>query len=502
MGELVHELLQRNARKYPSEAAVIWPGGDVRFTWSELNKQADALSNYLLERGVGKGSKAAIFISNRPEFLVSYFGILKTGAAVVPVNVRLTPDEITHILEDSGSSTLIFEDGFRTTAEEAAGRCPGIRVVLSTKDIPTLTGKYPAVDPDIKIDTGDLAEILYTSGTTGKPKGVLLSHNSVYLVGSMMAYEAGIMYGDRCLHLMPLSHSAPLNLFLVGSAYAAATSVLGSFTPQGLLELCHQERITHFFGAPVAYLLANRVPTISSYDLSASKLWIYGGAPMTGMGLKQVMNNFPGRFMSVYGLTEAGPNGMAMYPDEHPRYAGSIGRRGTVNSEIKVVNAEGKDVAPGEVGEILIKSPSVMAGYHNLPEATAETLIDGWIFTGDLAEKDEEGYIWIKDRKKDMIITGGVNVYPKEVEDVIALYPGVADVAVVGVPHPDWGETALALVVAANQESSINEEDLKAFCKGKLADYKVPRIVKFAEAIPRNSTGKVQKHVIKAGYCG
>ncbi len=502
MSELIHQLLERNARKYPFEVAVRWPGGDSQMTWEELNRHANALSSYLQEKGVVRGDKAALFISNRPEFLIAFFGILKTGAVAVPINVKLTPDEISHILTDSDANALVFEDGLRAAAEEVVHRCPGIRVPISTKELSSLAARYPANDPEIKIGAGDLAEILYTSGTTGKPKGVLLNHNSIYLVGSMMAYKADIRYRDRCLHLMPLSHSAPLNLFLVGSTYAGATSVLGNFTPQALLELCHQEKITHFFGAPVAYLLANRIPNISSYDLSAAKFWIYGGAPMSRDAVTTVMKNFPGKFMGVYGLTEAGPNGMALHPDEHPQYAGSIGCRGTVNSEIRVVNEAGEDIAPGEVGEILIKSPTVMMGYYNLPEATAETLRNGWIHTGDLAEKDKEGYLWIKDRKKDMIITGGVNVYSKEVEDVIALCPGVADVAVVGVPHPEWGETVMALVVATDPGNPVQQEDLFKFCRTKLADYKIPRIIKFTAAIPRNSSGKVQKHIIKAKYRG
>ncbi|MGB9803638.1 class I adenylate-forming enzyme family protein [Desulfofundulus sp.] len=498
MGELVHQLLERNAAKYPGVQAVRWPQGDVTLNWYQLNAEANCLARYLQAQNFRANDRAALFISNRPEFIIGYFAVLKAGGTVTPLNVKFTPTEIAYILQDSEISVIIYEDALRTVVEEATKNIPRVKTI-STHEMAGLKEKFEDQNLDLPLNPFNLAEILYTSGTTGKPKGVMLTHNAVTMVAIMMAYEADIYFGDRCLHLMPLTHSAPLNLMMVGGTWAGATHVLGNFTPQAMLELTERERTTHFFGAPVAYNLAARLPNFSQYDLTSARRWIYGGAPMPKAGLDNMMKLFPGGFMGVYGLTEAGPNGTALHPHEHPHFAGSIGCRGSVTTEVRVVNAGGKDVSPGEIGEIIIKTPSNMIGYLNRPQDTAEILVNGWIYTGDLAERDEYGYIWIKDRKKDMIITGGVNVYPKEVEDVLSLYPGIADAAVVGIPHPDWGETVMALVVPM-PEHQMQPEEIRQFCKRHLAEYKVPRIIQFTDSIPRNASGKILKHIIKEKY--
>ncbi|WP_018087055.1 class I adenylate-forming enzyme family protein [Desulfurispora thermophila] len=497
MAETLHGLLARNAFKDPQGVALSWPQGQMTMTWRELAGRAEALAELLLARGVKKGERVAIFISNRPEFVVAFFGILQAGAVVVPLNVKLTPPEVAYILQDSGASGLIYEDALRSTAEEALRGLPTMKIILAERELPL----RPSGVFNLEVSPADVAEILYTSGTTGKPKGVILTHSAVYLVGSMIAYESDLRFGDVCLHLMPLTHSAPLNLFLVGATWAGAKHVLGTFTPEVFLELVAAERVTHFFGAPVAYALALRVPGRERYDLSSVKRWIYGGAAMPATLAQQVAAHMPAPMLGLYGLTEAGPNGVAIYPWEHEKYAGSIGRRAAVNSMVRLVDDAGRDVPPGTVGEIIIKAPTVMQGYLNRPQETAETLRDGWVYTGDLAVQDQDGYIWVKDRKKDMIITGGVNVYPREVEEVLLLCPGVLDVAVVGVPHPDWGETVLAMaVLEPGRQPQEMEQQIKEFCRKSLADYKIPRLFQFVDAIPRNASGKILKHVIRAEY--
>ena len=336
MGELIHQLLERNARKYPLEQAVRWPQEDSELTWAELNARSNMLANYLVARGIKPGEKAAIFVSNRPEFLISYFGTLKAGAVVIPLNVKFTPSEVSYILGNSGAAVLFYEDELRPVAEEAVKELPGIKVTLSSLDVSDLENDYTGGDLNLSLNPTDLAEMLYTSGTTGKPKGVLLTHNAITLVAMMMAYEADIRHGDRCLHLMPLTHSAPLNLLMVGGTWAGASHVLGNFTPQALLELTHREKTTHFFGAPVVYSLTGRMPNFSDFDLSSAKRWIYGGAPMPRASLDSMMSLFPGGFMGVYGLTEAGPNGTALHPHEHPEYAGSIGQIGRASCRERV----------------------------------------------------------------------------------------------------------------------------------------------------------------------
>lgn len=342
-----------------------------------------------------------------------------------------------------------------------------------------------------------MAEILYTSGTTGRPKGVMISHYSVIAVAQMMAYEAQIYSGDNALILMPLTHSALLNLFMVGACWAGASVTLGEFTPQTLLELAVSERTTHFFGAPVAYQFMLKIPKLNDYDLTSMKCWIYGGAPVGREEILAWQKAIPGMFMSVYGLTEAGPNGLALRPMEHQNKAGSLGNRGAINSEVKLMNETGSEVGNGEIGEIALKVPSLMLGYYNNPTATEQTVRDGWLLTGDIARKDEDGYIWFMDRKKDMIISGGVNVYPKEIEDLLLTHPNIIDAAVIGLPHLDWGETVCAVIVVTRGSDLINATDLIDFCSGKLADYKVPKLVKVVSLLPRNSSGKILKFALR-----
>ncbi|KKM08774.1 hypothetical protein SY88_21930 [Clostridiales bacterium PH28_bin88] len=496
MGELLHHMLERNARKYPALPALRYPPADRTVTWGQLNARANALARRLVQAGVEKDRKVALFIPNRPEFVIAFFAVLKAGGVVVPVNVRLTAGEVAYILENSDSVGIIYDPALEKVAQEAATQSGNQVFMISTGELSDTDSNG---DMGIPASLDDTAEILYTSGTTGKPKGVVLTHNAVHSVASMMAYFTRIDFGDRTLLLMPLTHSAPLNLFMLAGVYAGATGVLGDFMPQTMLDYTQNEKATHFFGAPVAYLLASRLPNFDSYDLSSAKYWVYGGAPMAKEAVQLVQAKFPGRLMGVYGLTECGPNGMALFQEEHAAKAGSIGWRGTVNTEIRVVDADGNDVPPGGAGEIIIHSLSNMTGYYKNAEATRETLKDDWVWTGDIARKDEDDYVWILDRKKDVIITGGVNVYPKEVEDVLALHPAVADSAVVGVPHPDWGETVTAVIVA-KPGSSPTAEDVKNFCSQRLADFKVPRVVHFVETVPRNASGKILKHVLREHY--
>ncbi|MCL5046425.1 MAG: AMP-binding protein, partial [Actinobacteria bacterium] len=418
MGELIHHLLERNSRKYPDDLAARYPSGDVSLTWREANGRANALAHYLREKGINRGDRVAFLVPNRPEFFVAYFAVLKAGAVVVPINVRLAPPEISYILADSGASGLVYDEALSGVAEEAA-KDVNPALILSTRELAGTFSRCSREDLNLPGNLSGLAEIIYTSGTTGRPKGVMLTHNSVYLVASMVTYETDVRWRDRVLHLMPFTHSAPLNLFMVGATYVGAANIMADFAPQALLELTQAERTTHFFGAPVAYLLAARMPNFSQYDLSSTRCWTYGGAPMSREAVLFATSKFPGRFMSLYGLTEAGPNGIALYPEEHPEFAGSIGRRGVVNSEFRVVDEQGKEVQPGEVGEIILRTASAMEGYYRNEEATREMIRDGWIWTGDIAHKDERGYLWVMDRKKDVVISGGVNVYPKEVEDIL-----------------------------------------------------------------------------------
>ena len=268
-----------------------------------------------------------------------------------------------------------------------------------------------------------------------------------------------------------------------------------TFTPELLLETVEQEKTTHFFGAPVAYLLTAKHPKMEQADISSMKWWIYGGAPLSKPEVEFVQEKFKtDNLVCVYGLTEAGPNGTLLTGSEHGTKAGSIGKRAALHAEIMIADEQGNAVETGEVGEILLRGEGNMMGYYKNEEATKEAFIGDWLKTGDLARMDEDGFFWVVDRKKDMIISGGVNIYPKEVEDVLVTYPAIQEVAVIGVPHSEWGETVKVYFAASE---ALDVDKVKEFAKGKLAEYKVPRLYEQVEVLPRNASGKILKQSLR-----
>ncbi|AOL34357.1 class I adenylate-forming enzyme family protein [Geobacillus thermoleovorans] len=497
----ISELLARNARKFPEKTAVI--EGESSLSYAEVNCMVNRLASSLARLGVGRGDKVALYMPNTKEFAVSYFAVLRLGAVVVPINARLTAAEVQYILGHSEAKALIAHDLVHQVLAPLVGGSDGIWVKTGKAEGGWLSLEelIDSGDPEEIVcpaKEDDEATILYTSGTTWRPKGVLFTHRNVITVADMIVIETKIDRQSRLLHLMPLSHSAPLHLFFIGGTYVGATHVLApAFSPDALLELVERHKITHFFGAPVAYLLTAKHPRFDEYDLSSVRCWMYGGAPLSREEVKFVASRFgAGRMMCLYGLTEAGPNGTYLSPEEHGEKAGSVGRDAALHCEVALVDENGQEVAPGEVGEIVLRGESIMKGYYKDEEKTNEVIKDGWLYTGDLARRDEDGYIWIVDRKKDVIISGGVNIYPKEVEDVLRTHPAIADVAVIGVPHPEWGETAKAFVVLSQPLEPLAEE-CKRFLSDKLADYKIPRLYEAIAELPRNATGKVLKQVLR-----
>lgn len=502
-------VIERNARNYAGRTALRDPVNEQTFTWNQLYQGALALAGRVKSAGAEPKQKIALLSGNKPDFVFGFLAATALECVIVPLNVRLTGREISEILEDSEAAWLLFEDGLRakiTELGDSSTRAVKIDLneILPSPDESSVNagpGGFPAKNtrnPDSSA-SGEIAEILYTSGTTGKPKGVALTHEAILSVAKIMAYEAGIYSMDNCLILMPLTHSAPLNLFLWGAFWAGATVTLGEFTPENLLRYISEQKATHFFGAPVVYQLLSRMPGLEGRDLSSMKTWVYGGASVGEEQIKKWQSALPGKWMGVYGLTEAGPNGAALRPHEHGPKTGSIGRHGTANTEIRVVREDGTDTRPDEPGEIILRTESLMKGYYGNPEATAETMRDGWLYTGDIARRDADGYIWILDRKKDVIISGGVNIYPKEIEDILNTHPEIADVSVIGIPHPDWGETVLANVMIRSG-ANLTPHEIQDFCRTKLADYKIPRLVNIVDALPRNASGKILKNVLKAQW--
>ncbi len=493
----ISNLLARGSRKYPQNIAVISMGKET--SYEQLEALVNRTANNLLLNGISKGDKVAIFMPNVLEFVVLYFAIQRVGAVVVPINAKFVRNELEYVLEHSDAKAIFVHELIFTQAE--ALDFTGLKVKTGAA-----TDKWQSFNSFIdeglseevlcQLKEDDESTLLYTSGTTGNPKGVLLTNRNVLAVSHMIAIEMEVKPESRLLIMMPLTHSAPLNLFLVTSVLVGATAVLTpTFTPDMFLDSVENYKTTHFFGAPVAYLLTASSPRMATANLTSMKWWVYGGSPLSKGEVEYVQQQFrTDRLICVYGLTEAGPSGAILHAEDHPTRAGSIGKRAPFGTEIRIINDEGQDVQPGEIGEIILFGEGNMKEYYKNPEETSNIYIDGWVRSGDLARMDEDGYMYIVDRKKDVIISGGVNIYPKEIEDALLQHPAIFEVAVVGIPHSEWGESVKAIYVT---KEPVTEEELKTLLETQLASFKLPRLYERVEALPRNASGKILKQQLR-----
>lgn len=490
-------LLARNARKYAEKEAVVCHGR--RMTYRDLDEQATRLGHALIDLGIRQDDKVIIFMPNVVEFVVSYFAIQRIGAIVVPVNAKFTLQEVEYVAQHAEAKAILVHEAIFAAVEHLHSVPLKIKTGLVEAgwlQYETLIQHASTQPIDCQLNEDDASTILYTSGTTGKPKGVLFSYRNILTVAQMIAVEMEVKPTSRILLMMPLTHSAPLHLFLMAGVLVGSSIVLTpTFTPDLLLDSIEQEKTTHFFGAPVAYLLTAETKRLQTADLSSMKWWVYGGAPLSQNEIRYIQKAFQTENLTcVYGLTEAGPSGSLMFGNEHDLKAGSIGQRAPLGTELRIINDNGEDAGVDEVGEIVLFGEGNMMGYYRDEVATKAAFIDGWLKTGDLARKDENGFVWIVDRKKDVIISGGVNIYPKEIEDLLLSYEGIFEVAVIGVPHPQWGETVKAVYAT---KAEIDENELKMFLEEHLAKYKIPRLFERVEALPRNASGKILKQSLK-----
>jgi acyl-CoA synthetase (AMP-forming)/AMP-acid ligase II len=496
------QLVARQARRAPTRDALVYDGR--RVTWAELDSEVNRAAAVLQRRGMVKGERLAVMSTNSDNLVVVLYAAAKLGLLVVPVNPRMAAPEVTWLLEDSGATGFVFHPSLAAvadTARAAASTPPRIHLALGPlqgrpDDLKSLMADAPNHEPATPIAESDDAEILYTSGTTGRPKGVLLDHHRVIWAGLNVSLTVGMADGERILQVAPLYHSAGLNLFLHGGTAVGATHVLlDTFDPAVVLDVMESERITTFFGVPTMYQMLLDRPDFASRDLSAWRIGLFGAAPMPPTTIERLRKAAPGvRLFNLCGPTEAGPGGIGLGPD-HIAQRPSANGWAILNTEARVVDSQGRDVAAGGTGEVVLRGESVMKGYWNNPEATAEALRDGWLHTGDVARVDDDGCITLVDRMKDMIITGGMNVYSVEVENALAAHPGVADCAVVGAPHPVYGESVVA-VVTPREGCAITLEDLRSHVSALVADYKAPHRLVLGE-IPRNPSGKILKHVLR-----
>jgi len=501
------ELIGRNARMLPAKEALVYE--DRRFTWFEVNERVNAIANTLIEMGLKKGDKVAMWMFNTDFFVFAFYGIVKAGGVAVPVNFRLAPPEAEYIFDHCDAVALVFDDVFEPAMREMKSRLGKIKTFLSAgagsfdefAALISVMDKGKRHEPGVSIDEFDESEIIYTSGTTGRPKGAILTHHNQMVLTASMTSLISINTKDRLLHAAPLFHSAELNLYLNPGTYLGCTHiVVRDFIPDRILSLIQKEKISQFFGAPVMYTFMMLVPDFDKYDLSSVRYYGYGAAPVAAESVRQMIAKFKTTsFFCLCGFTEAGPGGIALLPEDQIRKAGAGGKY-IVNMESRIADNKGVTITePGVVGELCIKGDTIMKGYYKNPEATAEAIRDGWVYAGDLAVMDEEGYITLVDRKKDMIITGGENVYSKEVEDAVYEHPNVQEVAIIGIPDSRWGETVMA-VVAPKQGKTLDIDELRTFLKPRIADYKIPRLLEVIPALPKNVSGKVLKYKLREQF--
>ncbi|NPV20397.1 acyl-CoA synthetase [Bradyrhizobium aeschynomenes] len=505
------DLLRRSAARTPGKTAVIC--GGTSWTYAEFNAVVDRLAAGLAARGVGKGERVAILARNSHAFAALRFALARLGAVLVPINFMLKPEEVAYILKHAGARLLATDSGFAGVARAAKALAPAVEQMIwlpsegpserqgDMIDFAELAASTAAV-PAVEIVGSDVAQIVYTSGTESLPKGAMLTHDAVIWQYVSCIVDAGIAAEDVTLHALPLYHCAQLDVFFGPSIYVGATNIITAFpTPDNLLPLIAKYRITSFFAPPTVWISILRSPLFETTDVSTLRKGYYGASIMPVEVLRELAQRLPKvQLWNLYGQTEIAPLATMLGPEDQLRKPGSCGRA-VLNVETRVVDDDMKDVAPGEVGEVVHRSPHLMLGYFHDDERTAAAFQGDWFHSGDLATIDEEGYITIVDRKKDMIKTGGENVASREVEEALYLIPEVSEVAVVGLPHPRWVEAVVAMVVVKSG-CELTEEALLKQASSRLASFKTPKRVVFVDALPKNPSGKLLKRQLREAHSG
>lgn len=494
-------LLRSTARRVPETIALTFAGRS--YTYAELDAEVDRVAHALSRLGLTAGDRFALLGTNSDHFVISFYAALRVGAAAIPINPASATPELRYLLSDSGATVLAFDPALVDSVDEAVtaglpettqrvvslGRAPGHADLFTS---PAGSSEFSDVGGD-----SDLALVLYTSGTTGDPKGAMFDHRrSLWATTALMA-GIGYRAGDRFLHAAPLYHGAQLCVMLIPAITLGATNVvLPGFEPTAVLDALESEQISVFLGVPTMYQFLLRDPSVRARDLTKLRIGIFGAAPMPVTVVQELAELLPSTALThLCGQTEGGPGGIYCDDAQVRARPEASGRQAIPFMECKVVDDAGHPVATGEVGELVLRGESVTLGYWNKPAETARALRDGWLHTGDLVRVDPDGFMTLVDRLKDMLITGGRNVYSAEVEKVLAGYPGILECAVVGRPHPEYGESIVAVVTPA-EGAEITLADVRAYCAEHLAHFKIPHDLVIGE-IPRNASGKALKHQLR-----
>jgi fatty-acyl-CoA synthase len=492
-------LVHMNAARFGDREALVYAGR--RTTWRQLGAAVEAAAGALHQRGLRHGQRCVLMAGNSDDFLVAVYAVFRLGAILVPISTRLAPPEVQYVITDSGAAMAVYDDAATPAmTSAAAGLEPAARPALATlAEVMADAGAGPGPAPDLGlVAEDDDALILYTSGTTGRPKGALLDHHREVWAGLSQAVLAGINEYDRYLHVVPLYHGAGITLSTAMLLGGATQVILPGFDPAAALAAIEQERITAMLGVPTMYQLMVEHPDLPKRDLRSWTRGIFGAAPMPASAVEKMLTALPDvRLVQECGQTEAGPAGIYAGPEQVRQRPDASGRQAMPFLEARVVGLDGAEVTGGgQVGELVLRGECMMKCYWRRPAETAEVIRDGWVYTGDLVRVDDDGFVTVVDRLKDMIITGGRNVYSVEVENAVAGHPMVADCAVVGRPHPQYGETIVAFATE-REPGTLTLAGLREHCAGQIADDKLPRELIIAP-IPRNASGKILKHELRS----
>jgi fatty-acyl-CoA synthase len=502
----VGEWTTRWAERYPHEPCLKY--GELELTKGEFNIRVNRLAHALQDAGVRKGDRVAALMANSHVFLEILQALCKIGGIMVPLNFRLAAPELEFILNDSEPVLLVYSPEFLPLVDELRGRVPSVRQYICELEggaqadlcyepwVANRSEEEPKPESEVTLDDPEF--IMYTSGTTGRPKGAVVLQGNIQwnCVNTVHIYSLGNK--DVAIVCAPMFHVGGLGVSAIPSLYVGSKLVIQRFfNPSEVFRLIEEQRATTVFGIPVMFLFMTQVPEFETADLSSLRFFLAGGSPCPRPLIETYMKR-GATFAQGYGMTETAPAITVLRPEESLPKLGSCGKP-VFHTDVRIVDNAGNTLPRGETGEVLVKGPNVIRQYWRRPEATAESIVDGWLHTGDMGYFDEEGYLYLIDRKKDMYISGGENVYPAEVEDAIMAHSQVADVGVIGIPDEKWGEVGMAIVVPKPGET-VTEEGVIEFCKGRLARYKTPKKVVFTEALPRTATGKILKKELKAQY--
>jgi long-chain acyl-CoA synthetase len=504
----VADITRRHAEERPDRVALHFEGKKI--TYATLDRRASKVAQGLISADVPPAGRVAVLSKNVPAFFELWFGAAKAGAVLVPVNFRLAPPEIAFVVNDAEAELLFVGADFYPVVERVAGELKTVRRIIALDgghaawpDYRQWRDSQEAKDPLRPIHGQDCAIQMYTSGTTGHPKGAQLSHDNL-LTLLPRALEQWGTWHDRDVNLvcMPLFHIGGSGWALVGLYRGVENVLMRDFDPPTILRVIEQQRITKAIFVPAMMLFLLQAPQARDTDFSSLELIVYGASPAPLDLIRRALQVFGCGLAQVYGLTETTGAITYLPPEDHGEHAiermKSCGKA-MEGAEIKVVDALAKELPPGAVGEVVCRTPQVMLGYWHLEEATRRAIRDGWFHTGDAGYMDKDGYLYIYDRVKDMIVSGGENIYPAEVESALFGHPAIADVAVIGVPDEQWGEAVKAIVVK-KPEAQVTEAELIAYARERIAGYKVPRSVDFATTLPRNPSGKILKRELRKPY--